>query len=539
MVFKCQQSIPGARPGESVSGLPGSKGRGKRRESSQELGRASPLPTSLHGLMGQAQHNPASGEAAPHAVEAVGCPHSTRRTGEPSAGGRRTRLDAACTGNSDRECQTGDTESTFLRAIASKAKREKQHRFTALYRHLNEGMLTACWPALNQRAASGVDRVSPRQYGQRLAENIRALVRRLREGRYRAPCVRRRYIPKGKGKLRPLGIPTTEDKLVQNAVARLLEAIYEADFLPCSFGYRRGVAIHAAVKELDRSLWFGSYRYVVEADIKGFFDHLDHAWLLRMLSERIADRSLLRLIAKWLRAGVLEEDGRLIHPESGTPQGGVISPVLANVYLHYALDLWFEKVVRPRCRGGAKLIRYADDFVVLFEREADAQAFYAQLGTRLGKFGLEISAAKTRIVRFDRLRREGQFEFLGFTFRWQRNRQGKTVLARVTARKKLHGALQRFREWFRANRHERLPLLMRAYAAKLRGHYAYYGLRGNGHRLYSYYEQTRRVAHRWLNRRSQKCSYDWASFARLLRRHCIPEPRILPERLHQAELFLT
>ena len=486
--------------------------------------------------MGQAPPKPAMGEATPDAAEAVGCSHSTPGTGKPSTRGRRTGLDTACIGHSDRECKTGEAESTFLRAIANKAQRNKRHRFVALYRHLNEGLLTGCWSALNKRAASGVDRVVPRVYGQRLAENIRGLVGRLRAGRYRAPPVRRRYIPKGGGKLRPLGIPTTEDKLLQSAVARLLEAIYEADFLPCSYGYRRGVAVHDAVKELDRSLWFGSYRWVVEADIKGFFDHLDHSWLLRMLEQRIGDKTLLRLIAKWLRAGVLEEDGRLIHPDSGTPQGGVISPVLANVYLHYALDLWFEKVVWPRCRGSAKLIRYADDFVVLFEREQDAQAFYAQLEARLGKFGLGVSAEKTRIVRMDRSRREGEFEFLGFAFRWQRNRRGKTVLARVTARKKLHGALQRFREWIREKYHLRLPQLMREYAAKLRGHYQYYGLSGNGHRLYSYYRQTFRALYKWLNRRSQKRSHDWPSFERLLRRHRIPAPRLVSARPQQREL---
>jgi len=486
--------------------------------------------------MGQARSKSAADQTGPDAVAAVGCRHRTRRTGEPSTGGRPAGLDAARIGHSDRECKTGDTESTFLRAIASKAQRNKRHRFVALYRHVNEELLTDCWSALNKRAASGVDRVTPRSYGRQLAENIRGLVGRLRAGRYRAPHVRRRYIPKGNGKLRPLGIPTTEDKLLQCAVARLLEAIYEADFLPCSFGYRRGVAVQEAVRELDRSLWFGSYRWVVEADIKGFFDHLDHSWLLRMLEQRIGDKTLLRLIAKWLRAGVLEEDGRVIHPDSGTPQGGVISPVLANVYLHYALDLWFEKVVRPRCRGGAKLIRYADDFVVLFEREADAQTFYACLGQRLGKFGLELSVDKTRIVRWERSRREGQFEFLGFAFRWQRNRWGKTVLARVTARRKLHSALQRFRQWVRQRHHAPVGRLLHEYAAKLRGHYQYYGLRGNGHRLNTYYRQTYRALYYWLNRRSQKRSYDWPSFLRLLARHRLPEPRLVADRLRQLEL---
>jgi len=264
---------------------------------------------------------------------------------------------------------------TSLRGIAQKAQAQKQHRFQDLYRLLNEELLQECWRDIRKDAAYGVDRISARDYEQNLDENIRQLVERLKHKQYHAKLVRRQYIPKVDGKPRPLGIPATEDKLVQLAVARILGAIFEADFLRCSFGYRPNVGALDAVDQLTIKLQFGRYQYVVEADIQGCFENLDHDWLLRMLAERIDDRALLGLIQKWLKAGVLDTDGQVFHPTTGTPQGGIISPILANVYLHYALDLWFQKVVKPDGHGEACLIRYADDFVCAFEDEADAEHF--------------------------------------------------------------------------------------------------------------------------------------------------------------------
>jgi group II intron reverse transcriptase/maturase len=260
-----------------------------------------------------------------------------------------------------------------------------------------------------------------------------------------------------------------EDKLLQLAVAKILEAIYEEDFLRCSYGYRPRVGAHEAVDKLTVKLQFGRYGWVVEADIKGFFDHLDHEWLLKMLKERIEDRWLLWLIKKWLKAGVLEEDGQVIHPATGSPQGGIISPMLANVYLHYCLDLWFHKVVRKHCRGEACLIRYADDFVCAFEYREDAECFYRVLGKRLEKFGLEQSEAKTRVIEFSRESEKTSFEFLGFEFRWGRDRAGKAHLKRRTARKKLRSSLCRFAEWCRENRSVRFHELMEQLKLKLRG----------------------------------------------------------------------
>ena len=249
---------------------------------------------------------------------------------------------------------------TSLQGIATKAQKQKRDRFRNLYGMLNEELLRESWREIKKHVAYGVDEVSAQDYEQQLEENIRDLVERLKQKRYRAKLVKRHYLPKGNGQLRPLGIPAVEDKLLQGAVTRLLEAIYEQDCLPCSYGYRPGIGAVDAVDELRVKLQFGYYHYVVEADSKGFFDNLDHEWLVRMLAERIDDRAFLGLIRKWLRAGILDTTGAILHPVTGTPQGGVVSPVLSNVYLHYVLDLWFEKVIKPQCQGEACLLRYAD-----------------------------------------------------------------------------------------------------------------------------------------------------------------------------------
>jgi RNA-directed DNA polymerase len=251
-------------------------------------------------------------------------------------------------------------EPTFLRGIANKARSQPQHRFRDLYRCLNEQLLHYAWGDLNKAAASGVDKVTAQAYEQDLSGNIQRLVERLKANRYRAKLVRRVYIPKENGKERPLGIPALEDRLVQLACAKVLGAIYEQDFLDCSYGYRPGRRAHDAIAELTRELQFGGYSHLVEADIRGFFDHMDHGRILGFLEERIDDQAFLRLIRKWLKAGILDTDGQIIEPEQGTPQGGIVSPILANLYLHHVLDLWFDRVVRQHSQGQAKLVRYAD-----------------------------------------------------------------------------------------------------------------------------------------------------------------------------------
>jgi len=417
---------------------------------------------------------------------------------------------------------------TSLQAITEKAASQPGYRFRNLYGMLNEAMLKDSWQHIRKDAAYGIDRVSTKEYEQNLEENICQLVEGLKQKRYRAKLVRRRYIPKGNGKFRPLGIPATQDKLLQLAVKRILEAIYEQDFLRCSYGYRPNVGALDAVDKLTVKLQFGEYHYVVEADIKGFFDHLDHDWLLKMLAKRIDDKALLWLITKWLKAGVLDTDGRVLHPVTGTPQGGIVSPILANVYLHYALDLWFQKVVVPRCSGEACLIRYADDFVCAFEKQEDARRFYEALGKRLGKFGLELSEDKTRIIPFSPTGRPGRtsFDFLGFEFRWGKDRNGKPRVKRRTACKNLRNSLKRFNDWCKKNRYLRLPELFKQLNAKLRGYFNYYGVIGNYPSLKLFFYKVIRLLMKYLNQRSQRCSYNWAGFLQLIEQFGIVKPRI-------------
>jgi group II intron reverse transcriptase/maturase len=299
-----------------------------------------------------------------------------------------------------------------------------------------------------------------------------------------------RYIPKESGKERPLGIPALEDKLVQLACAKLLVAIHERDFLDSSYGYRPGRGAKDAVRDLTYDLQHGVYGYVVEADVKGFFDHMDHDWLLRMLKERIDDRAFLGLIRKWLKAGVLERDGTVIHPQTGTPQGGTISPVLANVYLHYVLDLWFERVAKAHCRGEALLCRYADDWVCAFRYRDDAERFYRTLPKRLAKFGLEVAAEKTRCLRFSRFHpgMERRFAFLGFEFYWLEDRKGVPRVKRRTARKRLQAVCRRIMTWIKENRHLAEREFLRGLSRRLRGHYNYYGVHGNWQSLNRLYK---------------------------------------------------
>lgn len=417
---------------------------------------------------------------------------------------------------------------TSLRGIANKAKADKQHCFGNLYGELDEAYLRACWPLLNKQAASGVDGVAAQEYAEQLEANIQDLVDRLKAGRYRARLVRRHYIPKANGKLRPLGIPVVEDKLLQAACAQLLQAIYEQDFLPYSFGYRPERGAKDAVRALTFNLQYGCFGYIVEADIKGFFDNLDHEWLLKMLRRRIQDEAFIGLIRKWLKAGVLEPEGEVIHPVTGSPQGGIVSPILANVYLHYALDLWFEHVVKPHCKGKALLCRYCDDFVCAFQYREDAEAFYRVLPKRLAKFNLEVAPEKTRILRFSRFHPSHKrgFTFLGFEFIWAKDRKGLPRVKKRTAPDKLQGSLRSFAEWVKRHRHYPLHWIMEQVRVKLRGYYNYYGVHGNALWLKVFYVQAMEMLYKWLNRRSQRKSMNRRRFYRVLDSLRIPRPRI-------------
>lgn len=431
---------------------------------------------------------------------------------------------------------------TSLQGISNKAAKDKDHRFGNLYGMLNETFLKQCFAQLNKSAAPGVDRVDVYEYRINLDENIHDLVKRLKKHSYNAKLVRRQYIPKINGKLRPLGIPATEDKILQFAAGKILEAIFEEDFLDMSYGYRPGIGPQDAVRELTRNLQFGKFIRIVEVDIKGFFDNIGHDWLIRMLERRINDKSFLRLIKKWLKAGILDTSGKVIHPATGTPQGGIISPILANIYLHYALDLWFEKRVKSQCKGDALIIRFADDFVCAFQNRQDAELFYGQLDERLRKFDLEVSPEKTNILQFSKFRRKesGVFEFLGFEFRWGMSRKFNPIIKRRTSRKKLKATIAAFSDWIKSNRNSKISALMTTLASKYRGYWNYYGVIGNYGSLNAVYYQTTRILFKWLNRRSQKLSYNWAGFRELLRQFRIPPPVITEKRRthRQLEIFV-
>jgi group II intron reverse transcriptase/maturase len=403
---------------------------------------------------------------------------------------------------------------------------------------LNEENLRWCFYQLRKNSAAGIDGVMFKEYELNLVENLKALVERLKGKRYRAKLVRRKHIPKGNGKTRPLGIPVLEDKLLQMATGKILTAIYEGDFLDCSWGYRAGRGAREASRVLSDELYCGKYGWVVEADIRGFFDHLDHNWMVRMLEERIEDRAFINLIRKWMKAGVLEEDGEILHPATGTPQGGVISPILSNIYLHYVLDLWFEKAVKTSCEGEAYVMRYADDFVCAFRYKGDAKRFEKELSIRLKKFNLEVAPEKTRTLQFSRFKDEPNeaFEFLGFEFRWVRRRTGKMGVRRRTSPKKLRASVQSFTEWIKEYRNYRITTIMRIVCQKFRGYRNYYGVRGNMESLSKLFWQCTRLLFKWLNRRSQKRSYTWDGFCKMQKHFQVPTPCIM-EPKYQPQLF--
>ena len=427
---------------------------------------------------------------------------------------------------------------TSLRGIANKARREKKHRFRNLTCLLTESNLYYCLKQLRKNAATGVDRVTFSEYERDFNQTVHELVKSLKNGSYRAKLVLRKWIPKGKDKLRPLGIPAMEDKLLQQAVSYILSSVFEGDFLKYSHGYRPNRGARQAVIGLQEEFYKGRYRYVVEADIKGFFDNIDHDWMVRMLEHRIEDKRFIRLIKKWLKAGILEKDGKVVHPASGTPQGGIVSPILANVYLHFVLDLWFEKVVKKQAKGMTHLCRYADDFICAFEYEADADRFYSMLAKRLNKFNLTLSEEKTRVLKFSRFPDSAgsSFDFLGFEYRWAESRKGKRIIKLRTSRKKLRQSVARFRDWCRTHRSVPIKRLLKTLNKKLRGYYNYYGVIGNYQSLNNFFRQALIIFKKWMNRRSQRKSFNNKRFYAMLKRNRIERPRITQIRTRQNRL---
>jgi group II intron reverse transcriptase/maturase len=381
-------------------------------------------------------------------------------------------------------------------------------------------------------AAPGVDGITKERYELYLERNLRDLHDRLKSKRYRHQPIQRVHIPKGKGKTRPIGVSAFEDKLVQDAIREVLEAIYEQDFLDCSYGFRPGRSTHDAVRVLDRAVHHREVNWIVEADIVSFFDSLDRDWLRKMLEVRIADGSLMRLIGKCLHAGVLD-GAELTAPDEGTSQGSALSPLLGNVYLHYVLDLWFERAVKPALRGKAHLIRYADDFILGFEREDDARRVLDALHERMGRFGLTLHEDKTRLLPFRRppaRQQQGKgpatFDFLGFTFYWGRSRKRRWCMWCKTRRERLRRTIQSVAEWCRRHRHLPVRVQHAALTRRLRGHFNYFGVSGNLRSLMQLVEQTRRVWFKWLRRRSQRTRLTWERFTVLLTVYPLPRPRI-------------
>ena len=428
---------------------------------------------------------------------------------------------------------TSSGMSPGLLEVVERARREPDGRFHSLAHLMDEAALLRNFDRLHEHAAAGVDGITKEQYAQDLESNLRDLHERLVTKRYRHQPLRRVHIPKEKGKSRPIGISALEDKIVQSALAEVLGAVFEQDFLDCSYGFRPGRSAHDALRVLNRVAYRGEVNWILEADVQSFFDNLDRIQLLEMLQKRVPDGSIARLVRKCLHAGVLD-GGELSRPDQGTPQGSVLSPLLANLYLHHVLDRWFEVDVKPRLRGQATLVRYADDFVITFEREDDARRVMEVLGKRLGRFGLALHPEKTRLVPFGRPpqgrqhgKGPGTLDFLGFTLYWRRTRRGRWEVAFKTRRARLRQAIGSVYEWCRRHRHLSIPEQHAALTRRIQGHFNYFGVNGNVQSLENLIRHAERAWRKWLCRRSQRSRLTWERFKDLLKDFPLPRPRVM------------
>jgi RNA-directed DNA polymerase len=423
------------------------------------------------------------------------------------------------------------TVSPKLQQIAETALREPTRVFTTLAHLIDVDFLTEAFHRTRKDAEPGVDGVTAEEYAANLDANLQNLHERLRTGRYKAPPVKRVWLDKDGGGQRPIGMPVFEDKIVQRAVAMIMGAVYEQDFESFSHGFREGHSQHQALAELRDKCREIGVAWIVDADVAGFFDTLDHAFLVKIIKKRVNDGALIRLIGKWLNAGVMEGT-TLIHPETGTPQGGVISPVLSNIFLHYVLDRWYVRDVKPRI-SGSFLIRFADDFLIGIAQEDDAKRVMAALPKRFTLFKLTIHPTKTALIKFRKPSsakmadsENGSFDFLGFTHFWGKTRQGYWVIKRKTAKKRLRRAMKSLWQWCRDHRHENLMEQYKTLSAKLLGHYQYYGIRSNFKMLEVVFEHVENAWRRWLSRRSRESFIPWEVFERLRKVFPLPKPRI-------------
>lgn len=427
--------------------------------------------------------------------------------------------------------QEPEDVSTRCQRIAMLARDFPDRAFTSLAHHMDLPWLLEAYRRTRKNGAPGVDRMDASTYSTALDRNLRSLLDRAKSGHYRAPPVRRVHIPKGAGAgTRPIGIPTFEDKILQRAVAMVLEPIYEQEFHDCSYGFRPGRSAHQALRLLERRLGQMGGGWVIELDIRSYFDAIDHALLRDLVRRRVRDGVIDRLIGKWLQAGVME-DGQWSRAEAGSPQGGVVSPLLSNIYLHHVLDEWFEREVRPRLMGSSFMLRYADDALLAFANEHDARRVLAVLAKRFDRFGLELHPTKTRLVAFRPPRGSDDgdsdsFDLLGFTHYWGKSRQGRWVIKRKTARDRFRRSLKRIGQWCQRHRHDPIRDQHARLWQMLKGHYAYFGLSGNLRALRCLRFRAERLWVKWLSRRSQRGRLNWEKAAALLQWLPLPLPRL-------------
>lgn len=409
-----------------------------------------------------------------------------------------------------------EKESTQELQIATRAKKFNKEGLTNLHQYIDVGLLTRRFQSLNKYSSSGVDKQTWFDYGILSPVRIPALLEEFKSGKYKAPNIRRVYIPKGKTGNRPLGIPTIEDKVLQSGVMRVLEPVYEEIFKDFSYGFRPKRSCHQAIEYMFKKVSFGGMRYLIDADIQNYFGSINHSLLREFLDLRVKDGVIRKMIDKWLTAGIME-DGQLTYPEEGTPQGGIISPLLSNIYLHYVLDEWFSETIQPLMKGRSFIVRYADDFVLGFELLEDARRVMEVLPKRFAKYNLVLHPEKTRIVDLNNSERGNRsFDFVGFTHYMGKTRKGKYVLMRKTSSKKLTNAIDKIGDWIKMNRHRKLNELIFELNRKIRGHYSYYGVTFNLRGLNKFYRQVEILLHKWINRRGGKHAWYWDRYVKLI-----------------------
>lgn len=424
---------------------------------------------------------------------------------------------------------------TKLERIADKSRNEKRPIFTSLYHLINEELLKQCHKELDGNKAEGIDNVSKKEYAENITENIKDLVIRLKNKSYKPAPALRVYIPKDNGKMRPLGISIYEDKIVQLALKKILEAIYEPKFQENMYGFRANNSCHKAIKYVHKSISNTKINYIVDADIKGFFDHIDHKWMIEFIKYNIKDPNIIGLIKKYLKAGIMDK-GKYVATEEGSAQGNIISPVLANIYMHFVLVLWYKEVIEKRADGNTFLVVYADDFIAGFQYQREAEAYYKALKDRMNKFGLELESSKSKIIKFGKYAEQSRkqlgegkpetFDFLGFTFYCSKTRQGNPCIKVKTSKKKFKQKVKAMKVWLYENRDMKVRDLMDKLNIKLLGHYRYYGVSHNSTMLANFRQRTIEYLFKILNRRSNRRSYNWVGFTEMIRHYKISYPKI-------------